>query len=363
VRLVPLAEARTAFLAKIEPVGMSSMATAKAGGLVLAADVLAPADLPAAALALERGYAIASRATIGASSYLPNLLAKMPHALEPGATLPADTDCIVDPDDVRQAAAGAEIIAAVAPGRHVRQPGGDLAADRVIVAAGARLGGAQIAVLRAVGVTEVPVRVPSVVVVAPKGSCASAALVMDYVARAGGEVSMAYVPESRLASALLSTASADLALVAGWSGAAFRCAADALTTSGQLIARDLAVSPGGAMACGFIDPNADATPVMLMPGRIEETLAAWLLLARPALDQLAAFSAPRPATVLPLGRKISSGPGMVDVALLKRQADRWKPLGVGDISWAALAEADAWLAIPAESEGFAAGEIVEAEFL
>jgi molybdopterin biosynthesis enzyme len=36
---------------------------------------------------------------------------------------------------------------------------------------------------------------------------------------------------------------------------------------------------------------------------------------------------------------------------------------VGDISWAALAEADAWLAIPAESEGFAAGEIVEAEFL
>jgi molybdopterin molybdotransferase len=363
VRLVPLAEARTAFLAKIEPVGMSSMATAKAGGLVLAADVLAPADLPAAALALERGYAIASRATIGASSYLPNLLATMPRALEPGAALPADTDCIVDPDDLRQAAAGAEIIASVAPGRHVRQAGGDLTAGRVIVAAGARLGGAQIAVLRAVGVTEVPVRVPSVVVVAPKGSCASAALVMDYVARAGGEVSMAYVPESRLASALLSTASADLALVAGWSGAAFRCAADALTTSGQLIARDLAVSPGGAMACGFIDPNADATPVMLMPGRIEETLAAWLLLARPALDQLAAFSAPRPATVLPLGRKISSGPGMVDVALLKRQADRWKPLGVGDISWAALAEADAWLAIPAESEGFAAGEIVEAEFL
>ena len=30
---------------------------------------------------------------------------------------------------------------------------------------------------------------------------------------------------------------------------------------------------------------------------------------------------------------------------------------------AAIAEADAWLAIPAESEGFASGEIVEAEFL
>jgi molybdopterin molybdotransferase len=363
VRLVPLAEARTAFLAKIEPVATNSMATAKAGGLVIAADVLAPADVPAEALALERGYAIASRATVGASSYLPNLLATMPRALEPGAALPADTDCILDPDDLREAAAGAEIIVSVAPGSRVRQAGGDLTAGRVIVPAGARLGGAQIAVLRASGVTEVPVRVPSVVVVAPKGSCASAALVMDCVARAGAEVSIAYVPESRLASALPSVASADLALLAGWSGAPFRCAADALTTNGQLIARDLAVSPGCPIACGFVDANGDSTPVILLPGRIEETLAAWLLLARPALDQLAGFSAPRPTTVLPLARKISSGPGIVDLALLKRQADRWKPLGVGDISWAALAEADAWLAIPAESEGFAAGEIVEAEFL
>jgi molybdopterin molybdotransferase len=363
VRLVPLAEARTAFLAKIEPVAMTSMATAKAGGLVLADDVLAPADVPAEALALERGYAIASRTTVGASSYLPNVLPNKPSVLEPGAALPPDTDSVLDADDLREAATGAEIIASVAPGRHVRQAGGDLTAGRVIVPAGARLGGAQVAVLRAAGVTEVSVRVPSIVVMAPKGSCASAALVMDFVNRAGAEVSLAYVPESRLTGALPSTASADLVLVAGWSTPAFQSAVGALTESGQLVARDLAVSPGGAMACGFMDPHAHSTPVILLPGRIEETLAAWLLLARPALDQLAGFSAPRPTTVLPLARKISSAPGIVDLVLLKRQADRWKPLGVGDISWAALAEADAWLAIAAESEGFAAGEIVEAEFL
>jgi molybdopterin biosynthesis enzyme len=363
VRLVPLAEARTAFLAKIEPVAMTSMATAKAGGLVLAEDVLAPANVPAEALALESGYAIASRASVGASSYLPNVLPEMPALLEAGATLPAGCDSILDPADVREIPAGAEIIASIPPGQHVRQAGGDLTVDRVIASAGTRLSGSQVAVLRAAGLTEVPVRVPNVVVVAPKGSCASAALVMDFVAKLGAEVSIAYVPEARLAGALPSTTSADLALVAGWSGPAFRSAADALGASGQLVARDVAVSPGAAMACGFIDPDARSTPVILLPGRIEETLAAWLLLARPALDQLAGFSAPRPTTVLPLARKISSAPGMVDVALLKRQADRWKPLGVGDISWAALAEADAWLAIPAESEGFAAGEIVEAEFL
>jgi molybdopterin molybdotransferase len=363
VRRVPLTEARTAFLAKIEPVAMTGMATAKAAGLVLAADVLAPAPLPAQALALQRGYAIASSLSVGASAYLPNLLAEMPCLVQPGEPLPAGCDSILDPDDVRETPGGAEVITSAAPGRHVRQAGGDVAAGHTIVAAGARLSGSQAAVLRAAGIAEVPVRVPSVVVVAPKDSCASAALVMDLVTRAGAEVSIAYVPESRLVGTLPSAASADLALVAGWSGAVLQSAAEAMIEAGRLIAGDLAVSSGAAMACGFIEAEECSAPVILLPGRIEETLAAWLLLARPALDQLAGFSGLRPTTVLPLARKISSAPGMVDVALLKRQADRWKPLGVGDISWAALAEADAWLAIPAESEGFAAGEIVEAEFL
>jgi molybdopterin molybdotransferase len=363
VRLVSLDEARTAFLAKIKPVASTSMATSKAGGLVLAEDVVAAADIPPTALALERGYAIASRASVGASSYLPNTLGEMPPLLEAGEALPAGSDSILDPADLRQTSGGAEIIASVAPGRHVRQAGGDLTAGRVIAAAGTRLSGSQVAVLRAAGVSEVPIRVPSVVVMAPKGSCFPASLVMDLVARTGADVSIAYVPEARLAGALPSTASADLALVAGWNGPAFKSAVGALSAAGQLVAGDLAVNPGVAMACGFIDPQARSAPVILLPGRIEETLAGWLLLARPALDQLAGFTAPRPTTVLPLARKIASAPGTVDLALVKRQIDRWKPLGIGDISWAAIAEADAWLAIAAESEGFAAGEIVEAEFL
>jgi molybdopterin biosynthesis enzyme len=342
---------------------MTSMATSKSGGLVLAEDVLAPADIPPTALALERGYAIASRASVGASSYLPNVLGEMPLLLQPGEALPAGSDSIVDPDDVRAIPAGAEIIASVPPGRYVRQAGGDLTAGRVIVAAGTRLSGSQVAVLRAAGVTEVPVRVPSVVVMAPKGSCASATLVMDLVAKAGADVSIAYIPESRLATALRGSASADLALVAGWSSPAFQSALDALVEAGQLASHDLAAGPGAAMACGFLDPEGQSAPIILLPGRVEETLAAWLLLARPVLDHLAGFAGARPTTVLPLARKITSALGIVDLALLKRQADRWKPLGVGDISWAGLAEADAWLAIPAESEGFAAGEIVEAEFL
>jgi molybdopterin biosynthesis enzyme len=339
------------------------MATAKAGGLVLAEDVVASANLPAEALALQRGYAMPSRATVGASAYLPSLLPKMPTLVEAGETLPAGSDAILDPEDVREAAGGAEVVALIPPGRHVRTAGGDIATGRVIVSAGARLKGAHVAVLRAAGFTEVLVRVPGVILVGPQGSCASAALVMDWAAQAGADVNIAYVPQARLAGALRSAAGADLVLVAGWSGAGFEAAARALAESGRIVARDLAVSPGAAMACGFIGLDGPPGPAVLLPGRLEETFAAWLLLARPCLDRLTGLAAGRPCAALPLARKIASKPGLVDLALVKREADRWKPLAAGDISWAALADADAWLAIPADSEGFAAGEIVEAEFL
>src|SRR5947209_10664 len=195
------------------------MATAKAGGLVLAEDVRTAADLPPQPLALERGYAIAARATVGASAYLPALLPSMPALVEAGEALPSGSDAILDAEDVRQAPGGAEVLAVVPPGFRVRGRGGDIAAGQVIVPAGTRLRGTQIAVLRAAGITEVPVRVPGVVIVAPQGSCASAALVMDFAAEAGSDVNIAYIPPSRVSGALRSAAGADLVLVAGWSGA------------------------------------------------------------------------------------------------------------------------------------------------
>jgi molybdopterin molybdotransferase len=366
-RLIPLAETRAAYLAKIEPIASTSMATAKAGGLVLAEDMTSPADFPERAIALQRGYAIAARASVGASSYLPAPLAHAPVLVEPGEALPAGTEAVVEVEDIHATQGTAEILAQVAPGRHVRRAGGDIPAGRVIVAAGLRLIGSRIAVLRAAGLTEVPVRVPGVVLMAPQGTSASVALLMDLAAQAGADVHIAYVPQSRLAGALRSAASADLVLVAGWNGAAFRSAleaAQAVNEAGMPMAQNLAVAPGSATACGFIAGEArPAVPVVIIPGQLEETLAAWLMLARPCLDRLAGFSGARPSSALPLARKIVSAPGLVDLGFVKREGDMWKPVAAGDISWAAIAGADAWLEIPAESEGYPASEIVEAEFL
>src|SRR5947209_15431243 len=127
VRLVPLAEARTAFLSKIAPVASAGMATAKAGGLVLAEDILAPGDIPQRTLALQRGYAVASRASVGASSYLPAPLPGPPAWVETGDVLPAETDAVANEEDVREVSGGAEILAPIAPGLNVRTAAGDIA--------------------------------------------------------------------------------------------------------------------------------------------------------------------------------------------------------------------------------------------
>ncbi|GAC1338218.1 MAG: molybdopterin-binding protein [Beijerinckiaceae bacterium] len=364
VRLVPLVEVRAAFLAEIAPVAMAHVATGKAGGLVLAQAAQAPAAVPAEAIALEGGYAVAARSTVGASSYMPALLPSVPQPVERGETMPAGTDAIADIEDVREIAGVAEILASVAPGRHVRRAGGDLAAGRVIVAAGTRLRAAQIAVLRASGVGEIPVRAPAIIIMTPPGSRVSAAMLMELSSRAGAEVDIAYVPQARLPEALGSAEKADLVLLAGWNGAAFEAAARALAEAGKIMAQGLAVAPGAAMGCGFAEAKGGRrTPVVLIPDRLEDGLAAWLLLARPCLDRLAGATIPRASARLPLARKIASAPGMLDLALVKREGDMWKPLAAGDISWGAIADADAWLAIAAGSEGFGAGEMVEAEYL
>jgi molybdopterin molybdotransferase len=66
---------------------------------------------------------------------------------------------------------------------------------------------------------------------------------------------------------------------------------------------------------------------------------------------------------LPLARKIASSVGIAEIVLLKNTGDAWLPLGIGELSLQMIAAADAWLAAPAGSEGYAAGTPVHAYML
>jgi molybdopterin molybdotransferase len=159
--------------------------------------------------------------------------------------------------------------------------------------------------------------------------------------------------------AMIDTSACDLLLVVGGSGVG---SADATVTAlagrGEVFAHGIALQPGRTSAVGRID----TTPVVVLPGAPDQAFAAWWTLAMPALDRLSGRR-PRKTLNLPLARKIASGVGVAEIALLKQINNAWMPLAAGDLSLDAIAGADGWLAISADSEGFAAGTPVDAHIL
>jgi molybdopterin biosynthesis enzyme len=154
--------------------------------------------------------------------------------------------------------------------------------------------------------------------------------------------------------AALDAEGADLLLTVGGTGFGRTDAvAAAIAARGTLLAHGIALSPGRSAALGRIG----AVPVLALPGAPEGALAAWLALGLPLLDRLAGRR-PRMVVPLPLARKIASTVGLCELALLKREGAAWQPLAVGAFPLGLIAAADAWLAVPAASEGHAASETV-----
>ena len=68
----------------------------------------------------------------------------------------------------------------------------------------------------------------------------------------------------------------------------------------------------------------------------------------------------RRSVTLLLARKIASNVGIAEIALLSEEHRTWMPLAVAEWPLHAVGRGDAWLLIPANHEGFGAGEPVDA---
>jgi hypothetical protein len=64
-----------------------------------------------------------------------------------------------------------------------------------------------------------------------------------------------------------------------------------------------------------------------------------------------------------LTRKIASAVGLAELTVLARSEAGWTPLASGDIPLEQWVRADAWLRVSEESEGYAAGSVIEAQWL
>ena len=101
--LQPLAAVRDALLARLEPVAVEILPLREALGLVLAAALTAPEDLPRSPLALRDGVAVRALDMVGAGPYAP---APLPVAApcQVWDALPAGCGAVLPADAVEGAA-------------------------------------------------------------------------------------------------------------------------------------------------------------------------------------------------------------------------------------------------------------------
>jgi molybdopterin biosynthesis enzyme len=307
------------------------------------------------------GYALCARDLVGASSYSPLPLMAAPVWVEAGEAIPEACDCVLDSDSVDASGPMPQVLAEAIPGQGVRRAGSDIAAGSLVVAAGQRVLSRDLLMARAAGLERLNVHRPRLRIVNVPGGHVTANLIAES-ARATGAATVSSTAAGRDAESIgaaLDDNECDLLLIIGGSGVGRTDAAvTELTARGKILAHGIALQPGRTAAIGRVG----RTPVVVLPGAPDQALAAWWTLALPVLDRLSGRR-PRMTVNLPLARKVASQVGITEIVLVERKQDMWSTLAVGDLSLEAIARAEAWLAVPGGSEGFAAGSPVDAYML
>lgn len=352
-RLTPLGDVLALIKARAASVMPHKCALPDGVGGILAEDIVV-GERPAHATALRDGFALEAASIVDATPYSPVPLASLPHRVDAGDPLPDGTDAVAQLDSIVVRGQAAEAIAPVFPGEGVLLAGADASCRVPLRRAGEPLRERDVPVLAAIGVSEVTIRSPQIVVgcgSAKRTPIIDAALdiLVRAIAGAGGRVRDAR-GEPEFFNQPINDADAVIA-VGGTGTGRNDEAIQILARHGQVDVHGIAVSPGETAAFGFIDK----APVLLVPGRIDAALAIWLLIGRHLVAKLAGGAVDDFAAMLPLKRKVSSAIGTTALVPVACSPGTAEPLASGYLSLTALARSDGWIVVPPESEGFAAG--------
>jgi len=352
VRLTPLEAILACIQSRVAPVPPRRCPLASAQGATLAEDVISP-ERPPRAIALRDGFAVAAEAIADAGPYTPVPLTLVARRIDAGDPLPSGTDAVMPLEAIALRGDRAEATAAVTPGEGVLPAGGDAEPATTLRRAGERLRAIDSAVMAAAGIAEVSVRSPRIAVVygsaarTPILDAARAALVAG-IERAGGSLR----DSVGVIEAALNDRQSDAVIVVGGTGSGRRDGAvQEVARRGELEAHGIAIGPGDTAAFGFVDGR----PVLLSPGRLDAALAVWLFIGRQLTAKLAGSVVDEMPVILPLKHKVASTIGITQLVPVRCGEGMAEPLGSGYLSLTALARSDGWIAVPAESEGFAAG--------
>ena len=356
-RLTPLADVLAHIEVHVKEVAPQSRDLSAALHQILADDITSTCALPGAAIALMDGYAVEAEATRDASSYAPIMMTVAPAPIHTGEALPVGTDAVLPHDAVTIRGTATEIIAAATAGDGVLPAGADAGPTAALTKAGQFLRAGDIAVLAAAGIPAANVRAPRIALVSASKRnddtiAAAVAFIADAILQTGG---VPLIAEQQSLDAALDQEQADAVIAVGGTGSGRHDnAVLTLGRRGTVAFHGIAMTPGQTAAVGSVG----ARPVLLVPGRLDAAFACWLLLGEHLLARLSgrrSLETGRPAR---LSRKIGSSLGMTDLVPVACRADEAEPLASGYLPLQALARADGWISIPAQSEGYPAGATV-----
>ncbi|WP_033197238.1 molybdopterin molybdotransferase MoeA [Agromyces italicus] len=324
-------------------------------GRVLAREVHSPVALPGFDNSQMDGYAVRSHDLAEARPGTPVRLGvgptsaagDAPFGLAPGtaspvmtgAAIPHGADAVVpieaaDPSAFIGLGAGRHdspdgsvvgFTAPVAPGTFIRRAGSDIAAGALLLAAGTRLGPAQLGSLAAAGVTEVPVRRPLRVLLISTGHelrapglplrpgqihDANTAMLGSALRECGVEVVEALAPDDAASVRAALEASAptvDLVVTTGGvSAGAFEVVREALAPLGVEFVK-VAIQPGGPQGLGTARLDGPIElPIVSFPGNPVSALVSFELFLRPVLRRLVGLAPDRHRARLPLAHDVVS---------------------------------------------------------
>jgi len=158
----------------LKPIETVEVSIEEASARILAADIIAPEDIPPFSRSLVDGYAVKAKDTYGARESMPALL--VPKGEVPvgevteikvadgeavyvatGAMVPAGADGVVMQEQARPSAQDLEVTASIRRGENICFKGEDIRKGDVILHKGTSFSPFDIGVLAALGITRVPV--------------------------------------------------------------------------------------------------------------------------------------------------------------------------------------------------------------
>jgi molybdopterin molybdotransferase len=364
----------------------ASVAIEEAFGRTLAAEVLAPFDVPGFDRAAMDGYALRGAETAGASEYNPiefrvqgqvmpgqpfagDLVPRSAVRIMTGAPVPDGADSVVPAEFAAETDGRIVVTRPVAPGQHVGHRGEDLKAGSVALGIGRQLRPQDLGLAASLGLDHVTVaRQPNVrllvtgnEVKAPgtsKGMYeiydANSYMLRALIARDGGllEAHRRLGDDPAGIRAALLAPGADVILVSGGSSVGREDYAPQLIAEiGELAIHGVSMRPSSPAGAGRI---GDAL-VFLLPGNPVSCLCAYDFFAGRAIRLRGGRSPDWPHRTLRavVARKIVSAIGRVDYCRVRVVDGRVEPIALSGASiLSSTTRADGFVIVPAEFEGY-----------